>query len=215
MVCAPGRSKGCNTCLKRRVKCGKYRKASQKTAVFGHADTILDEARPECKRCVRAGFVCSGYARERIWRNVSSHSFLTSEASSSRGQNAIETTMQPGHFTKQIAARSPPRELSLVAFRDNIYFSFMFFNYLWRSHRINWLECAAIGKLGSLSRDATYALSQANFGRFNHQADIELQGVTLHGRCLKTLATQLINADKRVRDLIVPILVLFAYAVCT
>ncbi|KAK7935167.1 hypothetical protein PG985_000662 [Apiospora marii] len=50
MVGVPGRSKGCKTCLKRRVKC--------------------DETKPTCDRCRRGGFECLGYARATEWRHT-------------------------------------------------------------------------------------------------------------------------------------------------
>lgn len=144
---------------------------------------------------------------------MSSRTFLKRKPFPFRVQDATQSTTQPGHSTRHIAAPPPPPELSLVAFRDNIHLSFMFFNYLWRSNGALWLDHAAVGKFGSLSLNATYALSQVNFGTSNHQADITLQGMTLHGRCLKELATRLVHVDKGSRDLIVPILVLLAYAV--
>ncbi|KAJ5586833.1 uncharacterized protein N7459_002598 [Penicillium hispanicum] len=44
---APYRSKGCNTCLRRKVKC--------------------DETKPECMRCLKNSHVCTGYERSRIF----------------------------------------------------------------------------------------------------------------------------------------------------
>ncbi|KAH0432710.1 C6 zinc finger protein [Colletotrichum camelliae] len=50
MVGVPGRSKGCNTCRKRKKGC--------------------DLQRPVCGQCLKAGIECAGYERKRIFVNV-------------------------------------------------------------------------------------------------------------------------------------------------
>ncbi|KAI8279615.1 hypothetical protein K4K59_008854 [Colletotrichum sp. SAR11_240] len=52
MVGVPGRSKGCNTCRKRKKGC--------------------DLQRPVCGQCLKAGIECAGYERKRIFVNVTS-----------------------------------------------------------------------------------------------------------------------------------------------
>lgn len=92
----------------------------------------------------------------------------------------------------------------------------MFSNFVWRSYGAPWLDQAAQGKLGDLALDATKALAQANFGRMNHKADIELEGVVQYGKCLGTLAADLgkcMSMVQRVQELLVPILVLLMHAV--
>lgn len=113
----------------------------------------------------------------------------------------------------QVRSPTPPRELSLVAFQDNIYLSLMFSNHVWRASASLWLEDAATGKLGKLSMDSAYALSQANFGRINHQNDIESQGTALYGQCLINLAGQLANISQNGPALLIPILLLLMHAV--
>ncbi|KAH8724800.1 hypothetical protein GQ44DRAFT_654167, partial [Phaeosphaeriaceae sp. PMI808] len=193
MVGVPGRSKGCNTCRKRRVKC--------------------DEARPNCQRCAKAGFECSGYERERIWRNSSMVAVAELSSPIPHIENRIMTKVQPEAASGGVGSLSPPPELSLVAFRDNICLTWMLANHVWRSSGIIWLEHAASGKLGSLSLHATYALSQTDFGCANHQPDIERRGITLYGQTLSQLAAQLTNLHHGVQNLIVPIIVLMMYAV--
>ncbi|KAJ4198727.1 hypothetical protein NW767_008718 [Fusarium falciforme] len=101
--------------------------------------------------------------------------------------------------------------MSLIAFQGDFCFSFMFSNFVWRSYGASWLDQAAAGKLGRLSLDATKALSQANFGKSNHQSGIELKGVIQYGKCLESLAQELGSSCGR--DLLVPILVLMMHAV--
>lgn len=113
----------------------------------------------------------------------------------------------------RIRSPTPPPELSLVAFKDNLYLSLMFSNHVWRASAAVWLEDAATGKLGRLSMDSAFALSQANFGRINHQHDIESQGTALYGQCLTSLAGQLANVDRGGQALLIPILLLLMHAV--
>ncbi|KAK7430697.1 hypothetical protein QQZ08_002741 [Neonectria magnoliae] len=188
MVGVPGRSKGCNTCRKRRVKC--------------------DETKPTCVRCTKAGYECLGYERVRLWHHTSAAPFpIVSPPvwDLAHRRNAASNRVQ-----------SPPPELSLVAFQGDFCFSFMFSNFVWRSYGALWLDQAAQGKLGGLALDATKALAQANFGRLNHKADIELEGMVQYGKCLGTLAADLgkcMSMVQRAQELLVPILVLMMHAV--
>lgn len=152
-----------------------------------------------------------GYDRELLWRNASTAPFL--EPAEPASQNEMTVSFHRVAAAIRVQSPSPPPELSLVAFQDNIYHAFMFANHVWRSSGVLWLEQAARGGFGQLSLDATHALSQANFGRAHRQPDIELQGVVLYGQCLKTLAGQLATITQGGQYLIVPILVLLTHAV--
>ena len=50
---------------------------------------------------------------------------------------------------------SPPPELSLVAFREDMCSAFLVPNFVWRTYRTPWIEMAAKGHLGQLSLDAS------------------------------------------------------------
>ncbi|KAH7121625.1 hypothetical protein EDB81DRAFT_230961 [Dactylonectria macrodidyma] len=184
MVGVPGRSKGCNTCRKRRVKC--------------------DETKPTCVRCTKGGFECLGYQRAQLWHHTSTAPFP--EMTLPRPNEASQPFMPISRIS------SPPPELSLVAFQGDFCFSFMFSNFVWRSYGALWLDQAAQGKLGDLAFDTTKALAQANFGRLNHKSNIELEGVIKYGNCLKTLAADLGRCMECSQDLLVPILVLMMQA---
>ncbi|KAF2672373.1 hypothetical protein BT63DRAFT_194719 [Microthyrium microscopicum] len=77
MVNVPGRSKGCQTCRKRKIKC------------------TLE--RPECAQCMKSGRVCLGYQRDRIFV----HSDANTVAEKSRGQvkPRVITTSSPSTDT--------------------------------------------------------------------------------------------------------------------
>ncbi|KAI1098265.1 hypothetical protein F4804DRAFT_132420 [Jackrogersella minutella] len=182
MVGVAGRSKGCNTCRRRRVKC--------------------DEAKPQCYRCLKAGFECLGYERVTQWRHTSVAPRPTSRL---HMPGFIELT-QLGPMSY-----APPPELSLSAFEGDMCTAQMFRNFVWKSYGTLWLDRAAEGKLGNLSLDAVKALARLNFGLSNRVQELQLQGAAQYGKCLRVLAEEL-GKDGSVahdnRTLVVPILVL-------
>jgi hypothetical protein len=62
-------------------------------------------------------------------------------------------------------AATVPQSLSLVAFKDDIQFSFVIDNSVWRTYGWPWLEMSAQGKLGALSLDACRSFAQTVFGK--------------------------------------------------
>ena len=112
---------------------------------------------------------------------------------------------------------SPPKELDLAAFQDDLCFAHMFSNFVWRAYGNSWLSDAAGSKVGSLSFDASRAMAQAHFGRANKQIRIEITGQKQYGKCLSSLATELSGDECVSRNsrhhLIIPILVLLMHAV--
>ncbi|KAI1803043.1 hypothetical protein F4811DRAFT_562729 [Daldinia bambusicola] len=182
MVGVAGRSKGCNTCRKRRVKC--------------------DEAKPQCYRCIKAGFECLGYQRATQWR----HTSLAPVATSRLHMSELADIAQP-----LPVSFVPPPELSLGAFERDMCTAHMFGNFVWRSYGSLWLNHACEGKLGNLSLDAVTALSQLSFGLNNRVQELQLKGAAQYGRCLRILAEELRRDNATAYDnrrLVVPILVL-------
>lgn len=120
-----------------------------------------------------------------------------------------------GHIAT-LGSQAIPSSLSLVAFKDNLEFSYLFDNFVWRTYAWPWLELSARGKLGLLSLDASRCVAQTVFGKSHHQKDIELQGQVLYGQAIRGLSQELCNAGKPgCEELIVPILLLLIHAVCT
>ncbi|KAI0882077.1 uncharacterized protein GGS22DRAFT_54296 [Annulohypoxylon maeteangense] len=182
MVGVAGRSKGCNTCRRRRVKC--------------------DEAKPQCYRCTKAGFECLGYERATQWRHTS-----VSARPASR-LHGPECTEQMQNIRIDFG---PAPELSLIAFEGDICTAQMFRNFVWKSYGSLWLDQAAEGRLGRLSLDAVKALARLNFGLSNRVPNFQLQGDAQYGKCLRVLIEEL-GKDRSGtcdnRTLVVPILVL-------
>ena len=121
-----------------------------------------------------------------------------------------------GGSSKIIFVTQPPPELGLSAFQWEIYVSRMFDNFIWKSYGAGWLDLAAQGKLGNLSRDAVKALSQFSFGQSNRILSVEEQGVVHYRGCLTLLAEELKSGTAFAQGehhLICPILILTMLAV--
>ncbi|KAH8656685.1 hypothetical protein BGZ60DRAFT_532268 [Tricladium varicosporioides] len=183
MVGVAGKSKGCHTCIKRRVKC--------------------DETKPICKRCTKAGYTCAGYNRPLRFLN----SFQDGFSARTNDEN-ITTRIKDISITP-----SPPPELGLVAFKDNICFSYLMDNFVWRTYGSPWFELAALGKMDRLSLDSCQALSQINFGSHYHQGDMQVQGAIQYGSVLRSLIPRLARSkEPGMEALVVPIMILLMYA---
>lgn len=212
MVAVPGRSKGCHTCRKRRIKCG--RSISLGRLRITVVEVRLGERKPSCQRCSKAGYTCAGYERPLEFRHASTARFLSSTKPDGTSEKGI-----PGPASSTaVAARprlfSPPPELSLVAFQEDMYTAFLVANFVWRSYDTPWIEMATKGNLGQLSLHASQALSQTNFGSAHHQEEIKLDGMTQYSKVLKALAPQLSDPRRPgVEELIVPVMMLLIHAV--
>ncbi|KIW70817.1 hypothetical protein PV04_03056 [Phialophora macrospora] len=201
MVGVPGRSKGCHTCLKRRVKC--------------------DETRPACKRCEKAGYACAGYERKLEMRfhtfddQIEAGPSKTSKEPPLSRDNVPERLVLRSNDAQQSSTPLSP-ELSFVAFRENIQFSYLFDNFVWSSYGSPWLQMSAEGKLDALSLEACRAFSLSIFGRHHHQAEIEVSGAVHYDKTVRALSSRLSNVGAPGSEcLIVPIMVLLMHASST
>ncbi|KAF2462353.1 hypothetical protein BDY21DRAFT_418252 [Lineolata rhizophorae] len=199
MVGVPGRSKGCHTCRKRRVKC--------------------DETKPTCKRCEKSGYWCAGYERELQFVH-SSTSPLPSSSRSTSGdaQAAPQTSVVPIRGGRRpppppAVPCSVPDELSLEAFQGDVCLAFLFENFVWRSYGTPWLELAAKGKLDALSSQACQALARSNFGRAFHDAELQTSGAVEYGAALQALRPMLSDPSRPdFTSLVVPVLILLMHS---
>ncbi|KIW51732.1 hypothetical protein PV05_10421 [Exophiala xenobiotica] len=214
MVGVPGRSKGCHTCLKRRIKC--------------------DESRPTCKRCEKAGYVCAGYDRKLQMRF---HTFEAGSAENPAASTVSARTTKDVPFRlsttvtvplqKNLVLRSNnegpapptsvlPQELSLVAFRDDVQFSYLFDNFVWSSYGSPWLQMAAAGRLDALSLEACRAFSLSIFGKHHHQRDIVVSGAMHYDHTVRALSSRLSRVGSPGSEgLIIPITILLMHSSTT
>ncbi|OAP61338.1 hypothetical protein AYL99_03541 [Fonsecaea erecta] len=192
------------------------------------ADTrgVPDEARPTCKRCEKAGYACAGYERKLEMRF---HTFADQAESAMstppKTSKDLPPTTTPGGVPENLVLRSNesppgssslPQELSFVAFRDNIQFSYLFDNFVWSSYGSPWLQMSAEGKLDALSLEACRAFSLSIFGRHHRQAEIEVTGAIHYDKTVRALSTRLSNVGAPgSENLIVPIMILLMHSSST
>ncbi|KAK9320285.1 hypothetical protein V1517DRAFT_329822 [Lipomyces orientalis] len=203
MVGVPGRSKGCHTCLRRRVKC--------------------DESTPACRRCEKAGYKCSGYERKlemRFHTFAERHAQPTSSTPTEISK-AAPTLLDTQHVHRKLVLSSNdggdqssvPPEMSLVAFQESIQFAYLFNNFVWSSYGTPWLQMSAEGKIDGLSLEASRAFSLSIFGKHHHQNDIQVLGAIHYERTVRALTSRLYNVGfPGSETLIVPILILLLHS---
>ncbi|KAI0468483.1 hypothetical protein F4859DRAFT_205268 [Xylaria cf. heliscus] len=190
MVGIPGRSKGCNTCRQRRVKC--------------------TEEKPFCSRCVRGGFTCHGYTRETVW-----HHLTSTEAT--LGRLVAVESQKPECRTKASArvhgeSLRLPTQISLVAFQEDLCFAYIFSNFVWRGYGASWLHQSAQGLLGQLAFDSVKALAEISFGKSQKSQQTEIQGRLKYGKALRYMIERLGDGQKGgLWELVVPILLLLMH----
>lgn len=113
MVNRGGRSKGCGTCRRRRVKCGKFSSmfindindvdyfylhlaVSPFDSHFSFS-FLSDEGRPHCQRCEKAGITCSGYAQ---------HAHFVDETARFKNDEPRSESRSPSQSPKQSQSQS-------------------------------------------------------------------------------------------------------------
>ncbi|KAK5174812.1 uncharacterized protein LTR77_001895 [Saxophila tyrrhenica] len=191
MVGVAGRSKGCNTCKRRRIKC--------------------DERRPKCARCLKAGYKCAGYDRPLQVVLSTPHAAAEGKAKSS-GKHT------PGPLLHD--QQEPNASLILAPFlplpsklKDDLQFAFVFQHLVWSSYASPWLQLSASGRLTALAHEAALAFSQSAFGRHHRLREIELSSAARYGRALKQLQTSLQKCNaSETADLLVPVLILLMHS---
>ncbi|KAF2472043.1 uncharacterized protein BDR25DRAFT_17757 [Lindgomyces ingoldianus] len=193
MVGVPGKSKGCITCRRRRIKC--------------------DEAKPTCKRCEKSGYICAGYDTGLHFINTSTAPFRESRSST--------TTTPAKQYDRKTSIKIVPRirtvvvapELSLVAFQSDVCVSYMFSNFVWRTYGSGWLDLGAEGRIDAMTRQSINALSQTFFGVSHHQEQLQLKGSMQYGKVLTLLRPKLANpSNPGLEYLIIPVMVLLMHA---
>jgi hypothetical protein len=170
-------------------------------------DLHVDETKPECSRCLKAGYTCAGYDRPLVFRNQSTAPLPIENKIIANGQDEIISML-----TRSIS--KPPPELCLVAFKGDICFAYLFDNFVWRTYGTPWLEKAAHGQLDSLATNSIQALSRAHFGNDHSNQETQIEGSTHYGRALRALVPALANPLKPGAEaLIVPMLILLLFSV--
>ncbi|EPS32070.1 hypothetical protein PDE_07029 [Penicillium oxalicum 114-2] len=185
MVGVAGRSKGCRTCRRRRVKC--------------------DETKPLCTRCLKAGYQCEGYVQYAEFIDVTSQvsSKKLSERGSTSGANA---TRNVPACSSSSAASPGSYELPLISSSVNLplnekdVFITHLMSRLFSWHEdpsspqsASWIEILLRGPEDetSLSFSSIHALATVYFAKVHRQSSLMRQGARLYSRALQALQMNL------------------------
>lgn len=205
MVGVPGRSRGCSTCRRRRIKCGKSNLSCTGTLLTW----AVDEAKPVCGRCTKTGIACGGYARplQIVYSGITPRG----HPSAQRTRGPQQTPYGKMYSLEGLAA-SIPQYMSVAAFRDTMHFAHLFDDLLWRSYGSPWLQESAQGKLGQLSYDACASLSQRCFGHRFQQPVLDKGSALVYDRVLSSLRVSISSAEQANPTSLTPVLILVARA---
>ncbi|KEF60528.1 uncharacterized protein A1O9_02089 [Exophiala aquamarina CBS 119918] len=190
---------------------------------MAHGRCLLDESRPTCKRCEKAGYSCAGYERKLELRF---HSFSNEAETTPSG--SAKTTKEPRLSSNPRVPTSVvlgsndnprgfvPSDMSLVAFKNDIQFAYLFDNFVWSSYGTPWLQMSAEGRVDSLSLEACRAFSLSIFGKHHHQPDIELSGAIHYDKAVRALSSRLSSVGAPgSEELIIPIMILLMHSSTT
>ncbi|KAL7796234.1 hypothetical protein V8C43DRAFT_278618 [Trichoderma afarasin] len=141
-----------------------------------------DKGTPACQRCIKAGYRCKGYDLPLRMQNMS----IVKE-----GPGRHRLARIP-HF-----APDPSRQLSLVAFKDHICFTYLFENCSWAHCWRPMISLTKQDALGPLDYNCSLALAYAYFGVKKHEKKLETDGRILYGKSLHAVKTILESDDKQ------------------
>ena len=165
----------------------------------------IDEERPECRRCKKAGYKCQGYDRELIFHNQTT-------APSPGGSDAGESSEPPLLLTTTTKLTRAPRELDLSPLEDSALFACLFHNYEYTNFGTPRLNLAAEGKLGPTSFEAARALASEFFAQYQEQSRFHTRASVHYGEALRLLRMDLAG-DASKETLVIPIMILITYDV--
>lgn len=185
MVNIGGRSKGCSTCRKRRVKCGRLCGFASAGLCSSHTDSFKDETYPICLRCQRCGFECNGP------RDIT---FVEGKIIKSRRSSNLPTGH--GEQDTDFLVYQIPRFNLLGSNESEIYICHAL-KHLRRGGIIevttrnikytDIIPARATAHSGRISHHAILSFAIIFFGTLHRQAHIAQQGYVLYGVVLKRL----------------------------
>ncbi|KAF1948060.1 hypothetical protein EJ02DRAFT_364702 [Clathrospora elynae] len=177
MVNVAGRSKGCSTCRRRRVKC--------------------DETRPTCQRCQRLGLVCDGpkdtaFVEAKI---VKSRRTRKAAVTTTTVLARTQPTVSKRQEIEDSLSMSPDRQNSILEIcpkfnEHEVYICHMRHQLLTNGPvdaRIQDFQLAEITTDGSLFGQALLSSATTWFGIQYHQPNILTKGYVMHGAALRQL----------------------------
>ena len=203
----PKRSRGCDTCLRRKVRCGENH-----AVIDRHWNTRLecmpltpfafaDESRPTCGRCHKAGIPCAGYERtarfvderRRVMAALSRDSKQKAQWSMSTESPAIRSSIPVVTETMASPTPRPCQEMNLDAFQDAMYTSFLIrrlFQLEGQKKAFgHWMDAISVEPdAGSALSLAVHSLAASFYGRVHRQPAITARGARLYSSALPRFA---------------------------
>ncbi|CZR61803.1 uncharacterized protein PAC_11700 [Phialocephala subalpina] len=167
MVGVAGKSQGCNTCRKRKVKC--------------------DGERPSCGQCRKGKRVCGGYQRDRHFKNLSA---LDHDTLLARTQPLAPITQPSAIIYSDVVGEEGKRESQEQTPQEQPNIEALFF-YL---PPVSWLQALAPLQGTNSSFDiAMSALSMVRLGRQSGNETLRREGLANYGKALEGLQKVLSN----------------------
>ncbi|KAJ5684715.1 uncharacterized protein N7477_001060 [Penicillium maclennaniae] len=187
MVGIGGRSKGCKTCRRRRVKC--------------------DEGKPHCQRCCKANIQCDGYIQYAEFVDVTSQ--LTSKRSSKKAKSTVLSSAgSTGSNDSVVELPFMPLTVN-PAFDEQIVFTSHLINRLfsWATDpnspaSASWilsLTCPTEDEQG-VSTSSLRALATAYFGKTHGHYELVRKGAGFYSRALTSLREKLQDSSHVLGD---------------
>ncbi|CZR65851.1 uncharacterized protein PAC_15751 [Phialocephala subalpina] len=176
-----GKSGGCRTCRRRKVKC--------------------DERRPGCERCETANRECEGYAREHRFVDENArterHAKKKSQSPTTTPQSKPELQQDLIICSTRSSSSIQLSSLGLQAFEDNIFISFLISN-LFQGIPVTtpWPHLQSEDHSSGSVQICFRALGTLFFGRAHHQQHITARGYALYGQALISLNRDLQDTEK-------------------
>ncbi|KAL7905892.1 hypothetical protein GGI35DRAFT_488149 [Trichoderma velutinum] len=137
---------------------------------------------PACQRCLKVGYRCKGYDLPLRMQNMS---IVIEGPGRQRLARIPQFTPDPSH------------QLSLVAFKDQICFTYLFENCSWAHCWRPMISLTKQDALMPLDYDCSLALAYGYFGVVNHEKKVETDGRILYGKSLHAVKTILESDDKQ------------------
>ncbi|KAF2497988.1 hypothetical protein BU16DRAFT_616539 [Lophium mytilinum] len=186
MVGRGGRSRGCKTCRRRRVKC--------------------DESKPVCTRCQNSGFPCEGYPKDLTF--VDEGSRFATPASSKAGSRTREkssgdvTSISPKDSQTPNVQLAISKQPTLSPFQDEICLAYLTRTLFGNNQNSPltshvWDSAVASTDSAKLGYTAVSSLATTYFGRM-HGSNEELlcQGRRLYGQAVHRLALEICKPEE-------------------
>ncbi|KAH8601141.1 hypothetical protein B0O99DRAFT_249659 [Bisporella sp. PMI_857] len=204
MVGIPGKSKGCHTCRRRKIRC--------------------DLQKPDCARCIQSGRECEGYVRGAVFLNRTVKGWEKRERleevqprkkSSSSPQSVGNIKNEPSPSTSQRGSQSPPIQPSAVSqppienpdLRKYIFQNLFLESYLPKSPKAGsglagaWLfEAIRLNRRNTSLEYSLHALCLTRVGRILGHQDLIKRGTAAYGFALRALHRALENSKLAAKD---------------